>query len=222
MNKFERLQELERLRGECLALEEKAQLYQVMERAREGRFIPLGAFGEDASPKEYFADEHDCLREKTRDAYFSVADLYARKALIEAQRKVESRIRQSLEEDVIEANKEVAVASSKTQRLPWGKAALLGVGAVAVGYWVFGMVGAISGAVASFFLGQGVIADARNEANAELAQASDNYEQAKKERAEQSLMPEFFSHREEMSGDRDNNFDDESAYENMLRSANRG
>ena len=35
-------------------------------------------------------------------------------------------------------------------------------------------------------------------------------------------MPEFFSHREEMSGDRDNNFDDQSAYENILRSANRG
>ena len=57
LDKFERLQELERLQSECRALEEKAGLSQVMERAREGRFIPLGALGEKVTPDEYFADE---------------------------------------------------------------------------------------------------------------------------------------------------------------------
>jgi hypothetical protein len=78
--KFELLQELERLQDESLSLEEKANLSQTMELAREGRLIPLGAFGDDVSPQLYFADEHDYLREKTRDAYFSILDLQLRKS----------------------------------------------------------------------------------------------------------------------------------------------
>ena len=61
MDRFERLQVLERLQNECRSLEEQAAISQTMERAREGRFIPLGVFGEDVSPQEYFADELDTL-----------------------------------------------------------------------------------------------------------------------------------------------------------------
>ena len=96
MDKFERSQELERLQSECRALEEKAGLSQVMVCAREGRFFPLGAFGDQVTPDEYFADEHDHLRSETRDAYFSVSELALRKKLIASARKVESRYRQSL------------------------------------------------------------------------------------------------------------------------------
>lgn len=217
MDRFERSQELERLRNECRALEEEAGLSETMERAREGRFIPLGAFGEKTSPQEYFADEHDHLRDRTRDAYFSVKGIELRKKLITAQRLIESRLRQSLEEEIIATNREASIAAAKVQRQPWGKAALFGIGAVALGYWVFGIVGAIGGAVAGFFLGQGVIAKARNEASAELAQASHDLEQAQKEKLEHSLMPELFSHREEISGERDTGLDSESAYANVLQ-----
>ena len=217
MDRFERSQELERLRNECRAIEEEAGLSETMERAREGRFFPLGAFGEKTSPQEYFADEHDDLRGNTRDAYFPVKDIGLRKKLITAQRVVESRLRQSLEEDIIAANREVSIAAAKVQRQPWGKAALLGMGAVALGYWVFGIVGAIGGAIGGFFLGQGVIAEARNEANAALAQVSHELEQAQQEKLGHSLMPEFFSHWEEMSGERDTGLDSQSAYANVLQ-----
>ena len=217
MDSFEESQELERLRNECQALEDEAGLTATMERAREGRFIPLGAFGEETTPQEYFADEHDHLRGKTRDAYFSVEEKVLRKKLITAQRQVESRLRRSLEEDIIKANREVAVATAKVQQQPWSKAALVGVGAVALGYWVFGIAGAMAGAVGGFFLGQGVISQARNEANALLVQTSQDLEQAQKEKVENSLMPEFFSHREEMSGERDADLDSESAYANVLQ-----
>lgn len=216
MDRLERSQELERLRSDCRALEEEAELSEAMERAREGRFIPLGAFGEKVTPKEYFADEYDHLRSKTRDAYFSAKDVTLRKRLIAASRKVESRYRQSLEEDFIAANRAVSTARAKTQRQPWGKAAVFGVGAVAIGYWAFGMVGAIAGAVGGFFLGQGVVAESRNEANEELAQASAELEQVQKDKAEQSLMPELFNAGEEFSGERDERVDHESAYANTL------
>ena len=125
MDKFERSQELERLQSECRALEEKAGLSQIMERAREGRFIPLGALGEKVTPDEYFADEHDHLRRKTRGAYFSGRELALRKNLIASARKVESCYRQSLEEDFIAANRAVLTARAKAQRQPWGKAAVM-------------------------------------------------------------------------------------------------
>lgn len=222
MDSFEESQELEHLRNECRALEDEAGLTAIMERAREGRLFPLGAFGEKTTPQEYFADEHDYLREKTRDAYFSVKNKEARKKLIAAQRKVEGRLRRSLEEDVIRANREVALAAAKAQQQPWGKAALAGIGAVALGYLVFGIVGAIGGAVGGLFLGLGVVSHARNYANSLLAQATHEFEQAKKEKEENTLMPEFFSSREEMSGDRDTNLDQESAYANVLQAPKNG
>ena len=92
-----------------------AGLTDAMERAREGRFIPLGVFGEKVSSEEYFADEHDHLRSKTRDAYFTVRDMELRKQPIASARKVEQLIRQSLDEDVISANRQVATASARTQ-----------------------------------------------------------------------------------------------------------
>lgn len=217
MDGFERSQELERLRNACRAIEEEAGLSKTMERAREGRFFPLGAFGEKTLSQEYFADEYDHLRGKIRDAYFSVKDIELRKNLIAAQRIIESRLSQSLEAEFIAANREVSSATPKVQSQPWGQAALFGIGAVALGYWGYGIVGAIGGAIAGFFLGQGVIAEARNEATAKLAQASYQLEQRQKEKFEHSLMPEFFSHREEISGERDTGFDSESAYVNVLR-----
>jgi len=222
MDSFEESQELERLRNEVRALEDETGLTALMEKAREGRFIPLGAFGEDTTPQEYFADEHDHLRDKTRAAYFSVENKELRKKLIEAQRNVESRLRRSLEEEIVRANREIAAATAKAQQQPWAKAALVGVGAVALGYWVFGIAGAIAGAVGGFFLGQGVITQARNEAQALLAQASGALEQAQKDKAENSQMPEFFSRTEEISVNRDKDFDDESAYANVLQSSKGG
>jgi hypothetical protein len=216
MGRFERSQELARLRDDCKALEDKAGLSKLIERAREGRFIPLGAFGEETSPQEYFADEHDHLRGKTRDAYFSVTNMGLRKQLIATQRLVESRLRQLLQQDIIAANREVLMATANVQHQPWGKAALFSIGAVAIGYWVFGIVGAISGAVGGFFLGQVVISKARNEVNMELAWALNGLELVEEEESENSLMPKFFSHSEEISGERDTALDSQSAYANVL------
>lgn len=217
MDQFQRMLERDRLQSEIDALEIKSGLSEAMKRAREGRFIPLGALGENVTPAEYFADEHDHLRSRTRDAYFSVADIEIRKKLIGADRRLESLTRRSLEEDVIAANRIVSAAAVTEKNQPWGKAALLGGALVAIGYWTFGTVGAIGGALVGFFLGQGLIAGARNNATAELAQASRQLEQARRCNAEHSLMPEFFTSSEEFSGERDKRADEASAYANILQ-----
>jgi hypothetical protein len=216
MNNLEMTQELDRLRDIGLVLEDEAGLTATMKCAREGRFIPLGALGEKVTPEEYFADEHDHLRDKTRNAYFSVENVELRKKLIKANREIWERVARSDNEDVVVAKREVSIATTKAQKQPWEKAALVAVAVVAVGYWTFGIVGAIGGAVGGFFLGQGVISNARIKANAELQQATDALEQVKKEKADGDLMPEFFSFSEVASGERQADLDRESAYFNVL------
>jgi hypothetical protein len=207
----------ERLREQRIALESQAGITQAMERAREGRFIPLGAMGDEASPEEYFADEHDHLRDKTRDAYFSVANEALRKQLIATQRNIEKEGRRSLEADVVAANHAVGTAKAKLMQQPWSTAALVAAGTVGIGYWLFSIAGAIAGAVAGFFLGQGIVAAARRSANAELEQAMQELEQARKAQSENALWPESFSIKEEVTGERDSNLDNDSAYANVLR-----
>jgi len=221
MSDLEQPREVERLRRVARALEAQAGLAHVMDQARQGRFIPREAFGDELSAQTYVADEHEVLREATRDTYFSVGDLELRKKLIAAQRRVEGRLRQSLADEIVAAEQAVARSEARARRQPWGIVALLGVATVLVAYWAFDTVGAIAGAVASFFLGQGVVADARNEAEAEVARSSRLLETARERRTEHALMPDFFSHYEEISGSRDPGLDDELDYASMLGASRR-
>lgn len=222
MNSLEQMDALKQLQEVCLVLEEDADISKAMERAREGRFIPLGAMGEEASPDEYFADEHDHFRDKARDAYFSVQDVELRKKLIAAQRKIDSHVMHTFEADIASANHAVSIAKAKMQNQPWTKAAVFSVGAVAIGYWAFGLVGAIAGAVGGFFLGQGVISEAKSTATIEVNQATKELEDARKERAQRSLWPECFSRSEEITGEREQHLDRESAYANVLQASKGG
>ncbi len=220
MDKPELRQELEGLdeqAQELERLEQQAGVSQTMKLTRAGRDFPPGALGEHATPQEYVADDYDYRRGKTRDAYFSIDDGQLRKQLVALSRKIDSCHRQSTDEQVNAAEHEVAIANSQVYRRPWGKAALLGLALVAFGYWASQVPGAVAGAVAAVFLGLGVIANARNNARLRLAQATRRLEQARKEQADYSLFPEVFSLIEEQSGQRNTDFDIESAYRNTLR-----
>lgn len=200
----------------CAELEAAAGLTQAMERAREGRFIPLGAFGEKVSSEEYFADQYDYFRKSARAAYFSVQDIELRKRLIAARRRADEDTRQSFDSDVAAASRAVLAAKTNARNQPWGKAAMLAVATVAAGYWFWDLVGALAGAVGGFFLGNGTLAQAKNEATAQLEQAMQELEQARKEQAQRSLWPECFSRSEETTGERDLSMDQGSAYANVL------
>lgn len=212
MSEFRLPREIDHLRRIARSLEAQAGLSQVMAQARQWRLIPDQVPRDDRSPQAYLADEHDFLRQETRDAYFSVTDPDLRKQLIAAQRMVQSHLRQALAEDIVTAERAAAHAAIRARRQPWVAAALLGIATVVVAYWAFGTVGAIAGAVGSFFLGQGLVTDARNETAAEFARASRALERAREQQAEHALMPDFFSLGEATSGDRDQRLDDELDY----------
>lgn len=210
-------EKLEQLHTECFALEKEAGIAQPMERAREGRFIPLGALGEDASPDEYFADEFDHFREGARNAYFSVEDANLRKRLIALRQKIDTHVAKSFDADLEAVQQVVSAARRKTTNQPWELAAFWAVGAVAVGYWTFNLVGAIGGAVAGFFIGQGVVANAKRAAQTELEQAENELKQLQKDKQVHALRPECFSFDEEITGKRDEQLDQQSAYANILQ-----
>jgi hypothetical protein len=210
-------EKLKLLQAECLELEREAGIVKAMDRAREGRFMPLGATGEDVSAEEYFADEHDHFRECARDAYFSVSELELRKRLIATQRDIEAQFRRSFEADVLEATKTLNAAKARSGNEPWGLAAAIAAGMVALGYKFFGLPGAIGGAVAGFFVGQSTVAKAKREVTTEVSLAVESLELTQRSLAEQMLRPELFSVSEEVMGERQAELDRESAYGNVLR-----
>ena len=171
--------------------------------------------GEQATPRDYVAEDYDQRRAATRDAYFSVDDVAYRKQLIHLSRGIDSRHRQSTNDQIEAAQNEITIA--RLARRPWGQATLLGLALVAFGYWASEWAGAIGGGVAAVFLTLGLIANARNNARLTLAQATRRLDQAKKAQADYSLFPEIFNAAEEASGELDTDFSLESAYRNARR-----
>ena len=181
------------------------------------RGLSPAALGEHTTPQEYVADDYDRRRAVTRDAYFSIDDVQRRKQLIMLSREIDSRHHLATNEHVEQARRETSMAALKIGRRPWGRAALPGIALVAFGYWAAQAAGGIAGAVAAFFLGLAVIVNARNNARLRLARATRKLEQAQRDQAVYSLFPPVFSSTEEASGQRDTDFDLESAYRNSLR-----
>jgi hypothetical protein len=198
-------------------LEQQTGISHTMQVARAGRTLAPAALGEHATPQEYVADDYDRRRGATRDAYFSVADVQLRKQLIVLAREIDSRHRLATDEHVGQARRASSIAALKLSRRPWGKAALPGIALMAFGYWTAQAAGGIAGAVAALLLGLGVIVNARNNARLRLAQATRTLERAQSDQAGYLLFPEVFSSTEEASGQRDADFDLESAHRNSLR-----
>lgn len=212
---------LKQLQASCLALEDKAGIHKTIEKARDGRLFPLGATGEDTSSEEYFADEHDHFRNKLREAYFSVSDFDLRKELIVTQREIENLIKRNFDAEITSAITAVSNAEIKAQNRPWVTASLIATSSVAIGASFSGFTGAIAGAIGGFFFGQGVLANAKQTAITELNQAIAQLENAKTERVQRSLWPEYFSKNEELTGQRENDLDQQSAYANVLKAMTR-
>lgn len=195
-----------------------------MKKARDLNFFPLGIDGEDVSPDEYFADEHDGRRRRTREAYFAVPDIEKRKQLVKLDREFSRKANQHGDDDFQRTQWAVTQAKAATTQQPWTWAAVIAVVCVGFGYYIYQLVGAIAGAVGGFFLAQGTISSKKNESMAALAQAEDTLKDMQKNRYINSITPEIFNHMEALSGEEDKEFGHETAqwnvrqYEQKLKS----
>ncbi len=201
-------EQAKRLGEELDTLERQAGIHDQAERAREAPVFWFNPF--DLTPQQR-AEEQDAhearIRRKIRDAYFSIADPDLRKRLISTDRKLHEVWLRSCDDDIAEAAHKVAKATAAADRLPWPMAAIIGGACVAVGYAGAGLSGAIGGAVVGFFLGQGTIANAKSDARRAFQEAEDSLKRAKADKEEADKRPEYFTIGEQLTGERDAEFD---------------
>jgi hypothetical protein len=200
MTELELIKEMEHLLKQRHSLEEEAGISSAMELARRERYIPQVEMGDRTAPDEEFLDEYRQFVYKLRDTYFSVQDDGLRLKLIAVQMRIDGYKGRSFKAEIEAANFAASVATTKIQNPPWTKAALIGVCAVIVGYLIFGLVGAIAGAVGGFFIGQGFISTAKNNAIADHDKAVHKLERAQEGYRNLSRWPSCFSHDEETRG----------------------
>ena len=200
MDTINRTQELERLREESRALEEKAGLTEKMEDAMSPSSNP------EWSSKEYFEYVELHLYASTRSLYFSVSNTELRKKLITTKRKVDACYQLLLEEDVMAAKHAVSVANTKTWYQSWLKAGIYGLVVSIISCGILGVKGSVLGvAFVIWFL-----TSERDEIKYELTQAVERLRYAQEVKAEESNVPEVFSATEEQNGTEDK-FDNESS-----------
>lgn len=198
-------------------LEAQATLTDQIKRAYEGRFIPLGALGDKCSPAEYFADEYDFKRGRIRNAYFGVGDVGQRQRLIRARLQLEQAEERMGAERFRSREKDVRAAKSKS--LPWITAGLVGASCVIVGYEVKETAGAIAGALLGFFVGQGTIHNAKESKAQAIADAEEELKTEANEQRTKGKYPPSFTAQEQNTGERDKDFDRESAYVAVLQAS---
>lgn len=222
MATIEESSERDRLIEIRIALEKSAGIGEAMQKAREGRFWPLGASGEKCTPAEYDADEYDHLREKTRDIYFSVLDSEIRKSLIGAEIDECEYRKKVLSSQVEKARSEFILAKQQAQKEPW----LVVGGVSAVSVWAVtqsaGVTVGISSAVAAVFIGMWYVSEWRRNAAITLEQAKDLLDFCISQEKEYLDYPETFSFNEASSGERSPELDDRSAYGELLARTARG
>jgi hypothetical protein len=179
------------------SLERQYGIYEKAERIREGRFMP----DLTETPSEYFDEEHEFVRQGIRRLYFSLPDIDARKKLIAADRALRREWEEWWRLHWLEAEQEHHKAKQKLQTLPWGEAAFIALGFVAVGYWAKQMVGAVGGAVFGSFIAAGYVWNTKSRRQNDLERAQVDLSDRKAAREEALARKERFSQTEEITGE---------------------
>jgi hypothetical protein len=144
--------------------------------------------------------------QKIRDLYFSVADPVIPRALMILEREEHDVMVQFWNKGVEEAETIVEKAQARTD-IPfhvWLTAAICGFMVVAAGQVAAGLTGAIGGAVAGYFIGQGIVATYKGWARHALETARRDLDDERGDAGESIAANHMFSIDEEISGVPDN------------------
>lgn len=196
---------------------------QALEKAREGRFIPYGALGDEVdglsqqqNNQLYWDYEHDAIRGKIRKLIFSVPDMDMRKRLIAKHSEIEDAVSAAAEKDIFVKQREIDVTRGKSASGGWVAGAIIGGLCVFVGYRLFRLAGAIGGAIVGFFIGQYRVLKARSSAKEVIQILEAELAELQKSLATDRVQPRFFSNSERFNGEENKTFDRESAFGNRM------
>jgi hypothetical protein len=144
--------------------------------------------------------------QKIRAMYFSVTDPVIRRALMILERKEHDVMVTFWNRGVEEAEAIVEKAQARTD-IPfrvWLTAAVCGFMVVAAGLGAAGLAGAIGGALAGHFIGQGIVATYKRWARAALEPVRRDLDEERRDAAECTAAAPMFSDDEEIFGVPDN------------------
>ena len=130
---------------------------------------------------------------KLRDAYYSVTDIQLRKKLITTTGKLDHLYLQKCDLDVSSAREEVSKAIDKSKEQPWHIAAASWIAPVVIGHWIYGLPGAMVGAIGGYFFSQWVITVIKKDNSKAVEQAQKSLVSALKRNEESRIDPYLFS-----------------------------
>jgi hypothetical protein len=144
--------------------------------------------------------------QKIRDLYFSVTDPVIRRSLMILERKEHDVMVEFWDRGVEEAKAIVDKAQARTYAPfhVWLTAAICGFIVVLAGQVAAGLTGAIGGAVAAYFIGQGIVATYKGWASRALETARRDLDDERVDAAENTSASPMFSNDEEIAGVADN------------------
>ena len=191
-----------------IALEERAGIGEEMRRIRDIQPSYLGIYDIEDPAENMAAFEavnaatgSRKLR-KLREVYFSVADLDLRKQLIANQREQHKLTLEFFREEVAEAHRKLAEAQRSGANW-WIVASIPGLACIAAGYGLFGIPGALGGALVGLFAGRQTEHNAKRNRDEAVAAAEEILKDAERTVVEVSKQPATFSRSEERTGEAD-------------------
>jgi hypothetical protein len=141
--------------------------------------------------------------DKLRDAYFSVPDVDLRNQLISTTRRLDQLYLEQCEAEVASAQARVQLAIDKTKKHPWHLTVAASLGSVVIGNWIFGLFGAIAGALLGYYLGEWAISVVKKEDIQSVEQAKHSLVSAQKRDEESRVDPYLFSEAEQQGNERE-------------------
>ncbi len=130
---------------------------------------------------------------KLREAYYAVANIEIRKKLISTTGKLDRLYLQKCDLDVSSAREEVSKAIDKSKEQPWHIAAASWIAPVVIGHWIYGLPGAMVGAIGGYFFSQWVITVIKKDNSRAVEQAKHLLASALRRNEESRIDPYLFS-----------------------------
>jgi hypothetical protein len=141
--------------------------------------------------------------EKLRDAYYSVSDIELRNQLISTTAKLDRLYLEQCEAEESSAKAAVTRAIEKTKKHPWHLTVAASLGSVIIGNWLFGLFGAIAGALIGYYLGEWAIAHVKKEDRESVEHAKHRLVSAQKRNEASKVDPFLFSEAEQQGSERE-------------------
>jgi hypothetical protein len=212
---------LEAYQRKTKELETAAGIFWQSERAREGSFIPLSFSNpEMTNAHENIAFEHDAVRRRLRDVYFTVQDKKLRIKLIDMQLSIDKLTKEWERAETYRAEKLVRVFQSKDLIRSYISLVIMAIIFIVIGEIIFNTTGALIGIVIAAFFSVVHISSVKDKRKQELEKAVNSLNTLNKRMLRLNLSPNTFEENEVLSGERSEQADSLSAWANVCGSRN--